>query len=81
MMLHLFEDIKKQEDNHPLAPTVCRLKGSSYERELLDELKGRAQLIYNTSKMKPRELREKILNEFSLNKQSLIYCQCNIIWF
>ncbi|WP_264739549.1 RNase adapter RapZ [Cytobacillus firmus] len=56
---------------HPLAPSGLPLEGIKLERELLEELKGRAQLIYNTSQMKPRELREKILTEFSLNKKNI----------
>lgn len=55
---------------HPLSPTGLPLEGIAQERTLLEELKGRAQIIYNTSKMSPRELREKILTEFSLNKQA-----------
>ena len=38
---------------------------------LLADLKGRAQIIYNTSQMKPRELREKILTEFSANNKAI----------
>lgn len=53
---------------HPLAPSGLPLEGIKLERELLEELKGRAQLIYNTTQLKPRELREKIQTEFSLNK-------------
>lgn len=53
---------------HPLAPSGLPLEGIKLERELLEELKGRAQLIYNTTQLKPRELREKIQIEFSLNK-------------
>ncbi|MFE8696565.1 RNase adapter RapZ [Cytobacillus sp. FJAT-53684] len=53
---------------HPLAPSGLPLEGIKLERELLEELKGRAQLIYDTTKLKPRELREKILTEFSVNK-------------
>lgn len=56
---------------HPLAPSGLPLEGIKLERELLEELKGRARLIYNTSQMKPRELREKILTEFSLNKKNI----------
>ncbi|WP_282172914.1 RNase adapter RapZ [Cytobacillus firmus] len=56
---------------HPLAPSGLPLEGIKLERELLEELKGRARLIYNTSHMKPRELREKILTEFSLNKKTI----------
>jgi UPF0042 nucleotide-binding protein len=56
---------------HPLAQSGLPLEGIKLERELLDELKGRAQLIYNTSQMKPRELREKIITEFTTNKKSI----------
>lgn len=56
---------------HPLAPSGLPLEGIKLERELLEELKGRAQLIYNTTQLKPRELREKILTEFSANKTNL----------
>lgn len=62
---------KETRRTHPLAPSGLPLEGIKLERELLEELKGRAQLIYNTSQMKPRELREKILNEFTLNKKSI----------
>lgn len=55
---------------HPLSPTGLPLEGIAQERMLLEELKGRAQILYNTSSMSPRELREKILTEFSLNKQA-----------
>jgi UPF0042 nucleotide-binding protein len=55
---------------HPLAPSGLPLEGIQHERELLEELKGRAQIIYNTSGIKPKELREKILEEFSVNKKS-----------
>ncbi|KAB2329061.1 RNase adapter RapZ [Cytobacillus depressus] len=56
---------------HPLAPSGLPLEGIKLERELLEELKGRAQLIYNTTQLKPRELREKILTEFSINKTTM----------
>ena len=56
---------KETRRSHPLANSGLPLDGIKKERELLSELKGRAQFIYNTSKMKPRELREKIQDEFS----------------
>jgi RNase adapter protein RapZ len=62
---------KETRRSHPLAQSGPPLEGISQERELLEELKGRAKQIYNTSTMKPRELREKILTEFSMNKQSI----------
>ncbi|WP_064093016.1 RNase adapter RapZ [Rossellomorea aquimaris] len=62
---------KETRRSHPLAPSGLPLEGIRQERELLEDLKGRAQLIYTTSTMKPRELREKILNEFSVNKKTI----------
>lgn len=62
---------KETRRHHPLAKEGLPLEGIKLERDLLEELKGRAQLIYNTSNMKPKELREKILTEFSVNKQTL----------
>lgn len=56
---------KETRRSHPLAPTGSPLEGIQAEREILDELKGRAQYIYDTSELKPRELREKILKQFS----------------
>ncbi|MBA4537572.1 RNase adapter RapZ [Bacillus aquiflavi] len=61
---------KESRRSHPLSPSGLLLEGIKHERRLLEELKGRAQLIYNTSQLKPRELREKILKEFSANKQA-----------
>lgn len=56
---------KETRRSHPLAPTGLPLEGIQKERELLGELKGRAKFVYNTSQMKPRELRERIGSEFS----------------
>ncbi|MCP1145826.1 RNase adapter RapZ [Lysinibacillus endophyticus] len=56
---------KETRRSHPLAPTGLPLEGIKKERELLAELKGRAKFVYNTSNMKPRELRERIGKEFS----------------
>lgn len=60
---------KETRRTHPLAPSGLPLDGIRLERKLLEELKGRAQTIYNTSEMKPRELREKILSQFSSNNR------------
>lgn len=62
---------KETRRSHPLAPSGLPLEGIRLERQLLEELKGRAQTIYNTSKLKPKELREKILTEFSSNKAAI----------
>ncbi|HAQ06416.1 MAG TPA: RNase adapter RapZ [Bacillus bacterium] len=62
---------KETRRSHPLAPSGLPLEGIKLERELLEELKGRAQLIYKTTGMQPKELREKILEEFSVNKKTI----------
>lgn len=56
---------KESRRAHPLASNGLPLEGIEIERKLLSEVKGRAHLVYNTSKLKPRELREKITHEFS----------------
>lgn len=62
---------KETRRSHPLAPSGLPLEGIRTERKLLEELKGRAQLIYNTSEMKPKDLREKIYKEFNANNHSI----------
>ncbi|MBM7666627.1 UPF0042 nucleotide-binding protein [Solibacillus kalamii] len=56
---------KESRRSHPLAPQGLPLEGIQLERELLSEVKGRAKSIVNTSQLKPRELRERIAQEFS----------------
>ncbi|MFC5602419.1 RNase adapter RapZ [Sporosarcina koreensis] len=56
---------KETRRSHPLAEGGLPLTGIRKERSLLSELRGRARSIYNTSDLKPRELREKIISEFS----------------
>ncbi|MFC0274640.1 RNase adapter RapZ [Metabacillus herbersteinensis] len=58
---------KETRRSHPLATTGLPLEGIGLERELLEEIKGRAQLIFDTSDLKPRELRDKILKQFASN--------------
>lgn len=62
---------KESRRSHPLAPEGLPLEGIRTERKLLEELKGRAQHIYNTSQMKPKDLREKIIKEFIENSKSV----------
>ena len=56
---------KETRRSHPLAPSGLPLEGIKLERQLLEELKGRAQMIIDTSNLKPRELREKIVQTFA----------------
>lgn len=61
---------KETRRTHPLSRDDRPLDGIHQERELLNDLRGRANMILNTSKMKPKDLRENIMREFSPNKQA-----------
>lgn len=61
---------KETRRSHPLSEGGLPLEGIRRERLLLSEMKGRARSIYNTSTLKPRELREKIISEFSKKGES-----------
>ncbi|TCT18779.1 UPF0042 nucleotide-binding protein [Melghiribacillus thermohalophilus] len=62
---------KETRRSHPLASEGLPLEGIHREREILDELKGRAQQIIYTSNLKPRELREKIIHTFKEKSQQV----------
>ncbi|WLV26047.1 RNase adapter RapZ [Aciduricibacillus chroicocephali] len=62
---------KETRRSHPLDPGGRIIEGITKERQLLDELRGRAQRIIDTSELKPRELREMILSKYSEEKQDI----------
>ncbi|WP_102344912.1 RNase adapter RapZ [Bacillus sp. Marseille-P3661] len=70
---------KETRRAHPLAPSGMPLEGIQLEREMLDELKGRAQFIIDTSELSPRKLRERIITGFSKEKQQIF--NVNVISF
>lgn len=55
---------KETRRSHPLANGELPLTGIHQERQMLDELKGRAQRIIDTTELKPKELREEILKYY-----------------
>lgn len=55
---------KETRRQYPLAATGLPLEGIALKRELLEELKGRSQIIYDTSDMKPRVFAWKIVKHF-----------------
>ncbi len=67
----LVKRYKESRRSHPLSEGGLPLEGIRKERLLLSELKGRARSIYQTSKLLPRALRDKISDEFSSNSDSL----------
>ena len=56
---------KETRRTHPLAMNGRVIEGIKKERELLTEIKGRAQKVINTSQMTPRKLREEIQTTFN----------------
>ena len=59
---------KETRRSHPLAPTGLPLKGIEAERNLLTDMKARANIVLDTSDLKPKELREKL---FTCSQQKL----------
>jgi UPF0042 nucleotide-binding protein len=56
---------KETRRRHPLSPNGSPLEGIHAERRLLQEMKGRAHQIIDTSQMKPAQLREKIVSQYA----------------
>lgn len=62
---------KETRRSHPLAVGGLPLEGIEQERVIIDELRGRSQRIIDTTNLKPRELREKILKAYTDDKQEV----------
>lgn len=71
----LVQRYKESRRSHPLAPDGLPLSGIQQERQILDELKGRAQKIIDTTGLSARKLREKILKNYSEKKQQIFSVQ------
>lgn len=61
----LIKRFKESRRKHPLAPEGRILNGIIMERNRLKELKDRANNIIDTTKLSPRELREKLTGVYS----------------
>lgn len=63
---------KETRRAHPLAMDGRVLDGIQRERELLSEIKSKAQLVIDTSKISPRQLREELFLNFE-SDQSMAF--------
>lgn len=63
---------KESRRNHPLAREGMPLEGIHAERKLLEDLKGKASLIINTSELKPVVLKERIVAHFAQTQQKTL---------
>ena len=59
---------KETRRSHPLSRDSRPLDGIRRERELLSGIKTQAQLVVDTSKLSPRQLREEIFHSFQTNE-------------
>lgn len=62
---------KETRRRHPLSPNGSPLEGIHLERKILQEIKGRASQIIDTSQLKPVQLREIIINQYSQQSSQL----------
>ena len=70
---------KETRRNHPLADGDLPLVGIEKERSLLDELRGRAHKIIDTSDLAPKVLREKIHDLYAEDQEKVF--SINIVSF
>ncbi|MCR8844892.1 MULTISPECIES: RNase adapter RapZ [Paenibacillus] len=63
---------KESRRRHPLAPDGMPLDGIHQERKLLEELKGWATQVIDTSNLKPAQLKERIISRFNHTNQQIM---------
>jgi len=68
----LVQRYKESRRRHPLAPDGMPLDGIMMERRLLEELKGWATQVIDTSSIKPAQLKEKIISRFNDLEQNIL---------
>ncbi|MCO7125043.1 RNase adapter RapZ [Sporolactobacillus shoreicorticis] len=61
-LVHRYKETRR---SHPLSPKSRPIEGIRAERKKLEEVKGLAQYYIDTTDMKPRELRDRIVQEFA----------------
>lgn len=66
----LVQRYKESRRRHPLAPQGLPLEGIHNERRLLEDLKGSASQVIDTSSLKPLQLKERIITHFTNVEQS-----------
>lgn len=67
---------KETRRTHPLVSTEGLLSdGIQKERELLVHLKTRAQIVIDTSKISPRQLRERLMNDFKVSEKDVFHVE------
>lgn len=68
----LVQRYKESRRRHPLMPDGLPLDGIMMERKLLEDLKGMASQVIDTSSLKPAQLKERIISRFIQANQNLM---------
>ncbi|WP_125766927.1 RNase adapter RapZ [Lapidilactobacillus wuchangensis] len=66
---------KETRRSHPLAMEGRLLDGIKKERQLLGEMRNRAQLIIDTTNLSPRQLREEIFDNFKSSDNPVFHIE------
>lgn len=66
---------KETRRNHPLAPQGTILQGIKKERELMNDLKSRADIVIDTTTLTPRNLKLRIADYFGEGEGSNFYIE------
>ncbi|GAC41199.1 RNase adapter RapZ [Paenibacillus popilliae] len=66
----LVQRYKESRRRHPLKPNGMPLEGIKMERKLLEDLKGWANQVVDTSSLKPAQLKERIVSRFTQADQN-----------
>jgi UPF0042 nucleotide-binding protein len=66
----LVRRFKESRRRHPLAEKRSLLEAIQLERDMLKELRGRANVVVDTSTLNPRELKEKLQAQFSQHQDN-----------
>lgn len=75
----LVQRYKESRRRHPMAPDGLPLDGIKQERKIMEELKGLATQVIDTSILKPAELKRKIVETFTHIEPNRMYI--NVISF
>jgi UPF0042 nucleotide-binding protein len=65
----LVRRFKETRRRHPLAPQGRLLEGITAERKRLEELRGRAHRIIDTSRLTPNQLRDEVMSLFAADAE------------
>ncbi|NMM54685.1 RNase adapter RapZ [Paenibacillus aquistagni] len=68
----LVQRYKESRRRHPLTPDGMPLDGIRMERKLLEDLKGWANQVIDTSNLKPAQLKDRIISRFMQSDQHLM---------